>query len=403
MGVDRISRNIVWISITSKLTADFRTIQDQIRVRNMWFIDKLNMHQDHESQLSIVGSERVIRVDIQTLEVLSDSPKSLKHEGSFSSSVTIRCNGTRVQVTGNPSRWNRAENLFGFTSIEECVSVYNHILLTQGLPPFTKATMVQYRQGEDGSKFEVVTNGAVLTHIDVTRNLSVGAGCEVSYLRGLSTQTIGKSKEPYLYPNNMTVDWYKGSTVRYTKIYVKSHDLKAHQKKRLKSASEQEKKDYESVINYCENIGLVREEHSFKSPWLKRKKLNVYGYAGLADIEKYTNELGDAMKRLEVVDTRYEDVAEQLLNANVVKSMQAANATQSVAMRWQFGLSIDKKKRQYYEHKKRLLQIGIDISIPLDTSKSIPQIRSNKVINISPLNPPNWYQMPQVPTLKAVC
>ena len=124
----------------------------------MWFIDKLNMHQDHESPLSIVGSERVIRVDIQTLEVLSDCPKSLIHEGSFSSSVTIRCNGTRVQVTGNPSRWNRAENLFGFTSIEDCVSVYNHILLTLGLPPFTKATIAQYRQSEDGKKVEVVTN-----------------------------------------------------------------------------------------------------------------------------------------------------------------------------------------------------------------------------------------------------
>jgi len=364
----------------------------------MWFIDKLNMHQDHESPLSIVGSERVIRVDIQTLEVLSDSPKSLKHEGSFSSSVTIRCNGTRVQVTGNPSRWNRAENLFGFTSIDECVAVYNHILLSQGLPPFTKATMAQYRHGEDGKKVEVVTDGAVLTHIDLTRNLSVGAGCEISYLRGLSTLTIGKSKEPYLYANNMTVDWYKGSTVRYTKVYVKSHDLKDHQKKRLKEASEQEKKDYEAVINYCENVGLVREEHSFKSPWLKRKKLNIYGCAELADIEKYTNELGDAMKRLEVVDTRYEDIADQLLNAGVVKSMQAANATQSVAMRWMLGHTIDKKKRQYYEHKKRLLQIGIDIAIPLDTSKAIPQIRSSQTIAVNQLSPPVWYKMPTVPS-----
>jgi len=203
----------------------------------MWFIDKLNMYQDHENELPTIGSE-----------------------GSFSSSLRIRCNGTRVCIEGNPSRWNRAENLFGFNSIEYCISIYNHILITLGLPPFTKATIAEYRQGEDGKKVELITNGSVLTHIDVTRNLSVRAGCEVSYLRGLSTLTIGKSQKPYLYANNMTVDWYKGSTVRYTKAYVKSHDLNDHKKKRLKEATEIEKAQYESVIKFCDVVGF---------PWRK--------------------------------------------------------------------------------------------------------------------------------------
>lgn len=364
----------------------------------MWFIDKLYMYQDHEVRLPIVASEHVIRVDAQTNELLSDSPKSLRHEGSYSSAVTIRCNGTRVTVTGNPSRWNRADNLFGFTSISDCVAVYNNILLNYGLPPFTPATSVVYRQSADGKKAELATNGAIFTHFDITRNLAVGAGSELSFIRGLSTLTIGKSKEPYLYPNNKTVDWYSGSTVRYIKVYDKAHDLKKHQAKRLKEAGEHEKKHYESVIDYCQGVGLVREEHSFKSPFLKRKKLNIYGRVELSDLEKYVDELGDAMKRLEVIDTKYEDIADQLLNAGVVKSRQSANATQSVAMQWLLGHKMDRSKSQYYEHKKRLLMIGIDIALPYDASKPLPQIVSSQLIEVMPLAPPPWYQMPSVPS-----
>jgi len=364
----------------------------------MWFIDKLNMHQDHTLQLPVVASERVIRVDAQTLELLSDSPKSLIHEGSFSSVVTVRSNGSRVSVTGNPSRWNRADNLFGFTDISDCVAVYNNILLSHNLPPFTKATHVFYRQSPDGKKAEQVSDGAIFTHFDITRNLSVGPGSEHAFLRGLSTLTIGKSKEPYLYANNMTVDWYKGSTVRYTKAYVKSHDLLKHRLKRLKEATDSEKAYYDSLIDYCHQYGLVREEHSFKSPFLKKKKLNIYGRVEITDLEKYVNELGDAMKRLEVIDTKYEDISEQLLNSGVVNTIQAANATQSVAMQWLLGHKIDKSKSQYYVHRKRLLEIGIDIALPIDTSKQISQIRSSHSIEVKPLVPPAWYRMPTRPT-----
>ena len=70
-------------------------------------------------------------------------------------------------------------------------------------------------------------------------------------------------------------------------------------------------------------------------------------YTSIRDLEKYANELGDAMKRLQVIDTKYEDISEQLLDAEVVKSRQSANATQSVAMQWLLGHKIDKTKSQY--------------------------------------------------------
>ncbi|EKG45573.1 fumarate reductase iron-sulfur domain protein, partial [Vibrio cholerae HC-55A1] len=29
---------------------------------------------------------------------------------------------------GNPSRWQRMDNLFGLTTLDECVEIYNHVL-----------------------------------------------------------------------------------------------------------------------------------------------------------------------------------------------------------------------------------------------------------------------------------
>lgn len=369
----------------------------------MWFIDKLNIHQDHADILQVVGSEMVVRIDISTGETLSESPKSKSIEGSFSSTLTVRCNGNRVSVTGNPSRWNRTENLFGFAQLSDCVAVYNQVLLSLGLPVFTPCTEVSYRAGSDGKKVELVSDGAIIDHIDFTRNFSVSSGAETAFIRALSTQSIGKGKEPYLYPNQCTVDWYKGSTTRYIKVYVKEADLsnKKHIKKRLKNATPEEVDYYNKVKEYCVKEGVLREEHSFKRAWLSRKKLNLYGLISEEAYLPYLNEISDIVSRLQVMNINYETIAEQLILEKIVKSPQAANATQAVAMKWLHGMKIPKKS-QYYEHRSRLLRLGIDISIPYDASKPLPQIRSNQVIEINYLTPPHWYRLPNRTTLRMV-
>lgn len=366
---------------------------------SVWFIDKLNMHQDHkESQLPIVGSEMVLRVDISTGQPVSQAPNSIKHEGSYSSSLMIRCNGTRVSVTGNPSRWHRSENLFGFTSIDDCVRVYNQILAQHGLPPFTKCTKWWFLDAkEEGSKHSIFSDGAIIDHIDFTRNFSVGAGAEVPFLRGLSGQAWGKGKKstPYLYPNCMTVDCHKGSTLRYSKVYVKSHDLITHKNKRLKDASDQEIKYYERVIDWCQSNGVLREEHSFKGKWLRRKRFCFYGMTSKQDFAPYLKDVENAIERLEVMNTDYETISDQLLEKGIVKSRQSANSTQAVAFKWLYGMPIP-KNAQYYVHRPRLLSLGIDISLPHDVTRMPLRIRSNELIDIKVLDAPSWYKHPSV-------
>lgn len=367
----------------------------------MWFIDKLNVHQEHQVRLPLVGTEMVLRVDLQTGEPVSEAPNSKQLEGSYSSKLEIRCNGNRVSVKGNPSRWHRSDNLFGFRRISDCVAVYNQILLEHGLPPFTRVTELQHRQSEDGTKSQLLGNGAMIDHIDFTRNFSVSAGKELAFVRGLSSQAIGKGKEPYLYPNGCTVDWYKGSTLLYKKVYKKSFDLIKHKSKRLKNSEEEEVSYYQRLIDWCDQIGLLREEHSFKGPWLRRKKLCFYGRTRESDFIEYLSDIENAMKRLEIMKLDYETIAEQLLNNNVVNSRQAANATQAVAHKWLHG-SVIERNSQYYIHRPRLLQLGVDISMPYDLTKMPPQVRSNTLIEVRNVVPPSWYRMPEVNNLRRV-
>ena len=102
----------------------------------------------------------VIRVELSTGEPISESPNFKLVEGSHSTKLTVRCDGSRVKITGNASRFHRIDNLFGLETIDDCIKVYNQVLASVDLPPFTKCTQVKYRQGEEGGKVQLVTDGA---------------------------------------------------------------------------------------------------------------------------------------------------------------------------------------------------------------------------------------------------
>ena len=98
----------------------------------------------------------------------------------------------------------------------------------------------------------------------------------------------------------------------------------------------------------------------------------------------------------------YESIDDHLLEDGVVKSRQAANATQMFYLKWLHGQQLDRSKRQYRVHKQRLLEIGIDISIPLDIARSPIQLKEVEVIEVKPLSMPDWYIKPKKHHLKLV-
>ena len=162
----------------------------------MFFCDWLAIFQDHDlggSKLPALGDRVYDVIDTITGDVIATKQPPHKHPGSYCTSIQVTVSGTRVKVSGNPSRYNRIDNLFGFTSLEDCVAVYNQILLSLGLPPFTKCTKTWQLQGEDGSRVITVSDGATIQELHVTSNMSVGKGNERVYLKALSTQNIRNS------------------------------------------------------------------------------------------------------------------------------------------------------------------------------------------------------------------
>ena len=368
----------------------------------MFFIDRLFIQQDHlQGGLPLVGRHVIERIDLETGERMPPSVNQKIIEGSFSTKLTIRCDGQRVRVEGNPSRWQRMDNLFGLTTLDECVAVYNSILEKHGLPPFTKNTRIYQRQTPDGKRARSIGNGAEITGIDWTTNHEVGKGNEQSFIRGMSSMQIGRGRKPKLYPDGNTCNWGEASTWNMTKLYNKAIELQRHLQKdeRKKDIVQPERQLYiNNLIQYCEKHGVVREEHSLRQSLLKRHNLQFYGAVTEKDFTPHLKEIENAMNNIHISHDEHQSIADQLIANSVVRSRQAANATQCYALLWQQGTDLRNtlSNSQFYEHKARLKQIGIDVGQQFDVSRICPTLKRSEVIEVKTLSAPDWYQLPIV-------
>ncbi|MDE1359222.1 phage/plasmid replication protein, II/X family, partial [Vibrio aestuarianus] len=308
----------------------------------------------------------------------------LNSGGSYSTKLTIRCNGNRVRVEGNPSRWQRMDNLFGLNTLDDCVDIYNHVLARYDLPAFTKNTRLFHRQTPDGKSSSLFGDGAEITLIDWTQNHMVGQGKEASFIRGMSSMQIGRGREPKLYPNGMTCNWGEASEWAMTKLYCKAFELKKHLKKnkRKKDGTTLEQLHYvEQLIAYCEEQGVVREEHSLRQKLLKRHNLQFYGLVTEQDFHAHLTDIENAMKTLHATHDTHQSIAHQLVEAGAVDTLRKANATLSYFTMWQHGSDLREilNRSQFFEHKARLKQIGIDISRPFDVSRMCPTLKRSEM------------------------
>lgn len=368
----------------------------------MFFIDKLFIQQDHlQGGLPLVGRHVIEKIDLETGEQLPQSVNQKILEGSFSTKLTIRCDGQRVRVEGNPSRWQRMDNLFGLQTLDECVDVYNHILKQHGLPPFTKNTQLHHRQTAENKRSQLVGNGAEITAIDWTVNHEVGKGCEQSFIRGMSSMQLGRGRSPKLYPDGNTCNWGEASTWNMTKLYNKAVELERHLAKdqRKKQIITPERLKYiENLINYCKEKGVVREEHSLRQSLLKRHNLQFYGIVTEQDFTPHLKAIENAMNTINISHDEHQSIAQQLLDAGSVKTLRQANTTMSYFTMWQHGSDLRDilSRSQFFQHKTRLKHIGIDIGQQFDVSRICPTLRRSEVIEVKPLTIPDWYQLPVV-------
>lgn len=367
------------------------------------FIDWLTVSQEHDHDLPVVCDVFTLTIDANTNEVLSTRQPRFKHEASFSTSVTIHVQGRKIRVEGNPSRVGRLDNLFGFTSIEQCVSVYNSLLREYGLPGFSRCTRVDIRQGESGAKSgDRIADGAKIERIDLTTNVSLGDGNVLAYLRGVSSQRIGHSIG-FLYPNGRTVTWTpkgngKGGRLQYRKAYDKAFEMDQNclpKIKRLFGENSEEYKYVQRVKNYCVQEGVVRMEQELKSEYLQREALCYWGLFDERRLAELHSEFLKIDEKLKVTAMDLQSIADKLLELGICKGRASANATAVYAHMWMDGKDHGCSQRAFETHAARLNKIGINIRNACDTSRFAPVfVRQCREVTKSNLAVPTWYQRP---------
>lgn len=381
-----------------------------------WFIDKLNAWQNYDFELPFIGKTGAIDFDLVT----GETDDALKIKGkfpvmsSYSTSIRIHCNGHRLFVEGNPSRFGRMDNLIGFDNFDDCVAVYNNVFRELGLPNFTTGRF-EYLQNGANEEAKKVYTGCNFSHIDITKNHAVGEKNVYQYLKALATLTLGRGKHPFLYPNGATVDWSssksgRGSSWDYSKVYIKHIDLIDKRKSNTREASPEDEIYYQKIIEHCLTAGIIREEHSFKSKKLTRYDLQYYGYIDLERLinHKSLTTLEKLTNTLEVATMDYTTISDQLMANGACASRQSANASQSWALSWLHNPHFHEttpRNNNFYVHKKRLLTIGIDISIPFRADRNVlPMIRNQReIIRYDHAYQPEWYRLPNTqPVLRLI-
>lgn len=368
------------------------------------FIDWLTVSQEFDYDLPVVCDVFTVTIDSHTGEHLNTRQPRWKHSGSFSSLIMVSVQGRKVRVEGNPSRFNRLDNLFGYHSVAQCLAVYNTILAEYGLPPFTPCTRVEYRQGP---KAQPWTDGCCIERIDLTTNVGVGEGNVLAYLRGLSSQRIGHSIG-YLFPNGRTVDWTAsgkrkgGARLQYRKGYDKAFEMSENLLPKIKRLFGEDSDEYRYVSDlrdYCTAHGVVRFEQELKAEFLAREGLRFYGYFPEAKFRTIHNEFLRTDERLQVTAMDLQTISQTLISNEICSSVLAANTTAMYAYNWMNGQTFDFSKSSVKTHRARLRKIGIDIANQCDHSRFTPVIvaQAREVTKTFDLPVPSWYRSPVTP------
>ncbi|MCX2534990.1 phage/plasmid replication protein [Plesiomonas shigelloides] len=368
------------------------------------FFDWLTIEQDFMVQLPLIGETGYQRLHIdqstgeQTASSMISQPK-FQHRGSFCDSVSIHIRGSVLRMSGNPSRWGRLDNLFGYDTVDKCVSVYNQILTELGLPNFTKVTKIWPSQLDDKT-IRWVCNGATIKELHITTNLAVGEGNEDSYISALSTLPYRNSK-PRLHTDGKSVDWLSkqgNANLIYPTVYNKSYELSLHAMPKILRTFGESSPEYaylKQVFDYCQQSGIVRFEQKLKSRYLQKHDLHFWGYSDLSKLKDLQIQFTELDKKLTVTAMDFETISSKLISEGVVDTVRAANTTTLYALEWMHGKSFDFKKRQVQQHRARLRQIGIDIAQPCNISKFSPVfVRNAREIVVADAVIPSWYQRP---------
>lgn len=339
------------------------------------FCDWISIYQDHPPGQPLLNGGKVISLDSDG-SLNWQTVATFEAEGSFDSRIKLSCDGRRVRLQGNVSRWNRPDNVFGY-SVLECVTIANQILALFGLPPFSASG--GFLTADDGH----MCTGAIITRLDLTCNFATGsaANCE-STINWAAGQKL-KTKEPRSYGVS-GVTWGEGSKFWYGKCYDKARDY-------LRLHPVGSKNHVPELSRWLSDSGIFRLELGLKSRYLKQK--NLWRLQSWRKIESATESVECAVFRVFLND---------LIGGVVVMDelLNIPGRAGELAVAWRDGADLKKRlsHNTFYRYRRELLVYGIDIAVPSRADRVATQV---KLVELRPAIVPAFYAMPFVEPWRA--
>jgi hypothetical protein len=359
------------------------------------FTDWLSMKQSHEERLPLLHDGVVQGID-QNGQLIWETKRGFQFEGSFETRVQISCDGHTVRFSGNPSRFGRPDNVFGF-DLPTSIRRINEILGRLGLPPFTagrrllrpskrtnfdfgnleadqqirqlhlvQPAFVQVPKHSNESIVDVEWTGARFMRIDSTQNYFLGSPENARhYLQWLFTQQPSRQTKVGTYPDGTTVDWGRGSRRIYAKFYLKFLEMQ-----RGKVAHDP------ALVEWAAMNGLGRFEISLKSTQLQTMGMQFLGSLDMDLLDSFFEERASILTRASIEHDNFSDLPAYL--RCVARDYLAGDDMSKIP------LSTFKRKR------KALLAYGIDIAVPRNVYQFQPRVR---VIELKPAHMPVFYQL----------
>lgn len=314
-----------------------------------FFVDYLSVRQYHgDLAREFVGTLTFGLDDSGSVE--RESARGRPIEGSFSTKLFVKSHAGTVTVTGNPSRWNRPDNLFGF-SLDDCMAIVNRELGRLGLPPFTQGepiyTQSDIRSIEDADKLPQWT-GARFSVIHLTRNMVAGS----DFLAKLAIRSYAARSGAYMRKHvygEETVMFH--NTRRTVKAYRKGPDM-------VKHCPESQWTDW------AHRHGIVRQEVELKSRYLSDTRLSFWGNCTMARLYQLFERETEILRR---PDASLDPLAIEA----------CPRASRIVYAAWLKGEDVRAlcSRASFYRHRKALLGHGIDIAEVRQTADVVPIVR----------------------------
>lgn len=292
--------------------------------------------------------------------------RRMEHEGSYDTKISVRCDGRRVELSGNVGRFGRTDNLFGLR-VFETVHRANEILAALGLPPFThEAAVINHARDNGFHK----SHNCVITRVDLTANFAAGnrdAAFRVLHWMSGQGSARNSGKNPHNYGNGIT--WNEGSKRHYEKLYFKADELGKHVTP--------------EVRDYCNENGILRYEVSLKARELADRGLQTMvawskiSPEGLRMDNVIYGKFAEVLTRNQVTVTEIQDIPGKL--GFIARSyLNGENPYESA--------HVAERTRRLW--RSQLMKHGLDIAQPIDVTRLTQRVR---VIELQPLAAPHWY------------